>query len=367
MKKRESIPTIIAFGLFLMMSAVSGQDPNYSQWLNSPLYYNPAFTGLNTGVRARLSYRDQWPNLPVDYQTLYFSADYGDRNLPGSGGIGLMVNRDNEGIGFIKNLYAGITVSARIRITSNLICQVGIKSSLVQKWITWSDYVFSDQLNERYGNIYSTAMVPPEYTKRLFPDFGFGGLIKFVTGEGTISGTAGFAADHLFQPDESFYSLVKSPLPRKYVGHLDMVLALGRGPSSSQNPVVGFGDPLLINPGVIYQNQDGRSSIQAGLNMLKFNIYVGAYLKYSHQKQSSTSMMLLAGYRYIMAEGMSIKFMYSYDMQVSGHLQETGGAHEVTLILEFQNIRIPDRNQYEECILVETSHSKLSALECSSF
>jgi len=109
------------------------------------------------------------------------------------------------------------------------------------------------------------------------------------------------------------------------------------------------------------------SSLQAGMNMLKYNVYFGGYLKYSHQKQSSTSMMLLAGYRYIMAEGMSLKFMYSYDIQVSGHLQGTGGAHEISLILEFQNIRTPGKNRYEECILVESSHSRVSALECSSF
>ena len=75
------------------------QDPNYSQWLNTPIYYNPAFTGLNLGLRARFSYRDQWPNLPVDYKTMYFSTDLGDRSLPGAGGLGLIVNSDNESFG----------------------------------------------------------------------------------------------------------------------------------------------------------------------------------------------------------------------------------------------------------------------------
>jgi len=89
-------------------------------------------------------------------------------------------------------------------------------------------------LNERYGNIYSTALVPPEYSKRLFPDFGIGGVVKFLSGEGTISGTAGFAVDHVFEPDESFYRFSESPLPRKYIGHLDLVLALGRGPHQAR-------------------------------------------------------------------------------------------------------------------------------------
>ena len=37
---------------------------------------------------------------------------------------------------------------------------------------------------------------------------------------------------------------------------------------------------------------------------------------------------------------MSIKFMYSYDIQISGALQGTGGAHEISLVLEFDKLSI---------------------------
>jgi hypothetical protein len=37
---------------------------------------------------------------------------------------------------------------------------------------------------------------------------------------------------------------------------------------------------------------------------------------------------------------MSLKFMYSYDIQVSGALQGTGGAHEISLILEFDKLSV---------------------------
>ena len=37
---------------------------------------------------------------------------------------------------------------------------------------------------------------------------------------------------------------------------------------------------------------------------------------------------------------MSLKFMYSYDLQVSGALQGTGGAHEISLVLEFDKLSI---------------------------
>ena len=354
-------------GYLGLIPNATGQDPNYSQWLNAPLYYNPAFTGVNSGIRARFSARDQWPNLQQDFRTYYFSADFGDRNLPGAGGIGLLVNKDNEGVSFIKDLTIGLTLSARIPISSKIITQVGIKGSLMQKWLMWNNLVFSDQLNPKYGNIYSAAVTPPDNQQKMFPDFGVGGLMQFINEEGNISGTAGFAVDHIFQPDESFFSVAKSPLPRKYIAHADFIISMGNGPSSSQNPVRGFGDALKLNPGIIFQNQHGLSSIQIGLNMLKYNFYLGGYFKASSIYGASTSLMLLAGYRYMVSGGISMKFMYSYDLQVSKNLQGTGGAHEISLILEFRNISLSGKNRYEACPAMNDPDRKVSALECSPF
>lgn len=339
MKKPIFIPFFI-IGFLLLLSPARGQDPNYSQFFSTPLYYNPAYTGINTGVRARFTFRDQWPNLPVDFRSYYFSADLGDRNLPGSGGLGLIVNSDNEGIGFIKNLSVGLTVGVRIPITATVVTQVGIKAAIVQKTLNWNDFVFSDQLSEKYGNIYQSAFVPPDANKKVFPDFGAGGLLQFANPEGNVTGVAGFAVDHIFKPDESFLSTASAPLPRKYVAHLDVVIAAGGGSSSSMYASGGSNDPLKINPGIIYQNQDKINSLELGFNMLKYNIYLGGWFKTGLNNNPSSAIALLAGYRYTFAEDMSIKFMYSYDLMTSGSMQGLGGAHEISLILEFDKLTI---------------------------
>lgn len=327
----KRIKNIGLFAAALVLSCgMKAQDPNYSQFLNVPMYYNPAYTGLYTGVRARFAFRDQWPSLPYDFKAYHFSADMGNRSLPGSGGVGLLFNTDNEGIGFIRNFNMGVAFSVRIPFSSFMIGQLGVKASWLQKKVNWEDFVFSDELSERYGNVNATEFQHPDRNTVNMADFGLGGIIQFADGTGAMSGTAGFAIDHLFEPDQSFLQTKKAPLPRKYVAHADLIFAVG----GSSGFTTTDEDALKIGPGVFYQSQGGLNSVMAGLNLTKFGIYTGFWYKGSFGSYSNGAMVFMAGYRYIFAENMGLKFTYSYDMQLTGALQGTGGAHEVTLVLE---------------------------------
>lgn len=340
MKRRTIYQFVLILGMLLSTQINShGQDINYSQYFSTPIFYNPAFTGINAGLRARFLFRDQWPTLPIDLKSYYFSADLGDRNLPGAGGIGLMIQQDNPGVGLINNLTAALTIGVRIPITSFLIAQVGIKAAVIQRRVNWDDFVFADQLDAKYGAIYQTSFIPPDASKRVVPDFAAGGILQFMNPSGSINGNVGFAVDHIFRPDVSFLSTGSSPYPRKWVAHGDIVIAAGAG-SSTSTLNRGSGEPLKINLGVLYQNQANLNSLMAGLNLLKFNVYLGAWYKSTLTGVVNSSVVLLAGYRYMFMEDMSIKFMYSYDLQVSGALNGTGGAHEISLILEFDKLSI---------------------------
>ena len=190
--KRYLLIPIIFLGILLLSQYSRGQDPNYTQYFSTPLYYNPAYTGINSGVRARFTFRDQWPTLPVAFKSYYFSADLGDRNLPGSGGLGLYVNSDNSGVGLknsssssstasptLNNMTVGLSVAVRIPITALFVSQVGIKAAVVQRKVNWDALVWPDQLDPKYGKIYSSEFVPPDANKKIFPDFGIGGLFQF--------------------------------------------------------------------------------------------------------------------------------------------------------------------------------------------
>ena len=349
------------------MPSLRSQDVNYSQYFSTPLYYNPAFTGINTGVRARFVFRNQWPSLPVSYKSYYFSADVGDRGLPGAGGLGLFVNSNNDGVAFINDLTVGLNISVRVPITSYLVSQVGIKAAIGQRRVNWQDLVWPDQLSELYGNIYVSSFMPPDANKKVYPDFGVGGVLLFANPEGTMTGTAGLAVDHLFQPDVAFLSTGSAPLARKWVAHADLIYSAGAGTANMSYG--GSNDPLKINPGIIYQNQNGMSALQLGLNLLKFNIYLGGWYKSTLGTGPTTAMSLLAGYRYNFNEDMSIRFIYSYDMQISGNLSGTGGAHEISLVLEFGSFGLTGSGGGSRGSIYGSPGRARSggALECPSF
>jgi len=339
MKKLSCILCLLVLGWILPLTSARGQDMNYTQYFSTPLYVNPAFTGINTGVRARFLFRDQWPSAPIAYKSYYFSADLGDRALPGAGGLGLVVESDNPGAGLINNLNAALTIGVRIPITGFLVAQVGIKAGIMQRQISYNDLVFTSSLDPRYGNIYQSGFTDFNASKRVVPDFGAGGLLQFSSNEGNITGNFGFAVDHIFKPDVSFLSVGSSQYPRKWTGHLDLVFSTGPGGASNAINSSSI-EPLKIDIGAIYMNQSNLNSLQVGLNLLKYNIYLGCWYKSTLTGVVNSACAVVAGYKYNFYENMSIKFMYSYDIQVSGALQGTGGAHEISLILEFDKLSV---------------------------
>lgn len=338
MKKVAIYSCLLILGMLGIYPVTRGQDVNYTQFFSSPLYFNPAYTGVSTGLKARFLFRDQWPALPIDFKSYYFSADLGDRNLPGAGGIGIMINSDAPGPGLIRSLQAALTLSVRIPITSFMVAQVGAKAAILQRKVNWSDLVFADQLDPKYGAIYQTSFIPPDADSRTVPDFAVGGILQFANEPGSIAGTLGFAVDHLFKPDVSFLSDGSAQYPRKWVVHGDAIFSTGY--SSSSSWANGSGDPLMINPGFMFQSQANLNYLQVGLNLMKFNVYIGGWYKTTMTGETNNAVALLAGYNYQFMEDMSIRFIYSYDLQIAGVMNGTGGAHEISLVLNFESVSL---------------------------
>jgi len=322
---------IILVGLLIIatVSFTYSQEPYYSQYYNMPTYYNPAMTGLNTGLYLRMMYRNQWPQYSDDLKSYGFSADVAERFMPGAGGIGLIFDTNKEGQGFIKRTMVGAQSSVRIKIRRHLISQFGFTLAYVQKQVNAGDFIWSDQLDDKHGLLYPNSSFAGLTEKKIsYPDITLGLVLNYE--KKNLRSNYGFAIHHVTKPNESFSNL-EIKLSRKYIVHTDFVI------SQISNPKKGF----KFNPGVLYEYMTGFHTFTLGANISKSVLYLGIwYRNKQSQIYNYQSLVLLSGINIPMVNKYSrLKLMYSYDISVT-QMAGNGGAHEITLRFEFDEIHL---------------------------
>lgn len=327
----------------LATTFTQAQDPLFSQFYNNPIYYNPAAVGLTPGIRARFTVRDQWPQLPADLRNYNFSMDIAERNIPGSGGLGLIVMSDNAGSGYFKTSTVGLSTAVRVPVQDNMVAQVGIMTSFVQKSLNWDNLVFTDQLDPVYGNIYESSFQEPAKGSVFYPDFSVGGVFRFTESSNTFSaiqGTFGLAVHHLFRPDESFLGL-SSPLPRKLAITGDLVFEID---GNSDGPYFSRGtksNTFKFNPGFIYESQGDFKTYSVGMNILKSSIYTGVWFRNrTSELAKSNDLIFMLGLNAPFNSQTRMKINYTYDFILSEIRTATGCSHEITITIELDNFNM---------------------------
>ncbi|OYT14554.1 MAG: hypothetical protein B7C24_17715 [Bacteroidetes bacterium 4572_77] len=357
---------LLVVGLFMLMS-VNAQELVFSQYFNNPVNYNPATIGLNTGMKLRFQYRDQWVNLPGNFNTLSFNMDIAERNIPGSGGFAMVINRNQQGQGFLENTMFGLGTSVRIRLQDNIITQLGILGTFVQKNINWDNLIFSDELDPRYGDIYETGFVQPNADIIRYPDLTVGNVIRFFMDSYTadkVVGTFGVALHHVFKPDESFIGL-KSSIPHKYVAHGDILFE--KYLSSNYRTRNAVEKKFKVNVGFIYENMQDISSFSAGVNMMRSNLYLGTWYRgESYGDFNTDALIFMVGVNTTIADNARIKIMYSYDWALNDLISISGPTHEITLSFQFDDVQLFGKGDKYN-ITPSARKSALGPLECSPF
>jgi type IX secretion system PorP/SprF family membrane protein len=317
------------FILLFHSLVTSAQEPYFSQYFNTPLYYNPGMVGLNEGLKVRINYRNQWPQYNDDLKTYNFSMDVAERYMPGAGGLGIIFNTNKEGDGLIRKNMIGGLGSVRIRMSRNMVSQFGFMASYVQKQIDNNDFIWSDQLDNRHGLLYpNSSFAGFTNTSVSYTDVSIGGVLHYE--QEYMSMNYGGAIHHLFKPNESFYDL-EMRVPRKYVLHADFVIF------QVSNARKGF----RFNPGILFENQAGFNTFTLGTNVSKSVLYAGMwYRNKDSQIYNYQSLTLLVGMNIPMVNKYSrIKLMYSYDINIA-NMPGTGGSHEISLRFEFDQIHL---------------------------
>jgi len=191
-------------------SLVTGQDIHFSQFNFSPLNQNPANTNLFDGdYRFVGNYKNQWPTVPVRYNTLSLSGEANFVTLKNNDkvGGGLLLFFDQAGDSHFTSLNADLSFSYIKALDKNAhhFLSLGIALGLINRSFDYSRLSFDNQWN---GDVFNSGVPPNEplsNTNATSFDFGAGLAYRWKKTERT-NVTVGVGTAHLNNPSESFYN-----------------------------------------------------------------------------------------------------------------------------------------------------------------
>lgn len=163
--------------------AVAQQDPQFSQFMQNKLIYNPGYAGTSGGVCGVMQFRQQWANFQGSPQSIAVAADMPLANIPL--GVGLTVMNDK--IGPMSSLFIRAAGSFNKKIGKGTL-GIGLDVGVMQKkisadWIT-PESTPDNRIPGNYGDFSN-----PDFGKMTY-DVGFGAFYNvpnnFYVG---ISGT----------------------------------------------------------------------------------------------------------------------------------------------------------------------------------
>ncbi len=302
-----------------LMSVVEygfSQDPIYSQFYANPLYLNPALAGVERCPRFAMNYRNQWPGIANgggNYVT--YSASYDQHVDAISGGLGILLMHDREGVsGIFKTTRASAIYSYNVAVNRKLSLRFGGEATYFNKAIDWDQLTFGDMIDERYGFIYPTQETPIR-TSVQGVDFSAGAVAY------TKNFYGGLAVHHLTEPKETFLTGDETALPRKVTAHVGWVIPINKR----------YPDEGAVSPNIMFQQQGGEFSLDP--NARQF--YLGMY---AYKGPLVAGLWYRPGDAFVPMIGIHtdyVRFGYSYDITVSKLTNRSGGSHEVSLALLF--------------------------------
>jgi len=324
---------LLLAGILCLASTYSyAQDPVFSQFYASPLQLNPALTGTVDAPVFHLNYRNQWPALSQAYVTYAASFSQLARKL--NSGFGVSVLADVAGNGIYNATQIGMSYAYELRFTEEIYFRTGMECNFVNKRLAWDKLIFLDQLNaetgafDGNGNLNQTGESQPVQNINYF-DFGFGGLLhtRYIYG--------GVALKHINAPKEGFLRInsYDGELPLRYTLHIGAQIPLG-----AHNK---FKKQAFLSPNALFTKQRQFQQLNVG-SSIKYDSFFGG-IWFRHTFSNADAVIMMVGF-----EKKFFKLAYSYDLTVSKLGASSGGAHEISLILNFE-----DKNKgrdYNDCL-----------------
>ena len=316
------IAFFILFQLVLICEVLC-QDVLFTQYYASPLYLNPAFSGLVNDYRIATTYRRQWAAIPKGLETNIASFDYNLKKI--NSGIGIYAMNDRSGGLALQSNNIALSYAYQLKLNKEWNLRLGLQGVYIQRSAGYSNLVFGDQIDNGTDN---SAENLRDFNAG-FADFGTGLMLYnkiFWTG---------FSIFH-----------INEPVKQTEVGvmQIPMRISLQGGAKIPVNP---YGFPrMYISPSFLYQNQGDFDQLDLGMNFFYEPLVVGLWYRGLPVKQDAEDNISRDAIAALI--GLQVRSLwigYSYDLNVSGLAGQSGGSHEISLIFEPFKINNKDRIQ----------------------
>ena len=331
--------TFILFLGCLWATYTRAQDPQFSQFYANPLYHNPAFAGNSGASRLILNYRNQWPALGTNYQTMaasfdtYLEADRGPVGI----GWGVQALYDQQ-----ANFARTNTVNAMLAPDVTLFNQSGRTWRLIggfQASFTSGRYnptglTFVDQFSAN-GQISQISADPLSVggISHNSLDFSTGVLLESQPDDRDQASFWFGSTLHHIGKSLKRQDLVGQRFGAQFGIRFPMYLSLGENGLGNEESR----DKSFTITGS-YRQQGADRQLDLGLNLTYSPVMLGVwYRNIPFRRYNQTSQRdALVGLAALQVDRFMVQ--YSYDMTISSLSWATGGSHELTIWYGFDSL-----------------------------
>lgn len=306
--------------LFLLATTSYGQDGQFTQIYATPLYQNPAMSGILHKSRLAANYRNQWSGVPAPFTS--YNASFDTYLSKYQSGVGLLLHRTSNSSNWNTTSVSG-SYAYHLRVSRQWAVSAGAQAAMSFRNLNISDLTYGYQYN---GNgTYSPVADPVQSgnTSKQYFDGSLGAVLY------SDKMWLGLAAHHLLRPDVGIDQSQK--LPFRYSLNAGYQIPLEDMHRLKRNEELTRNLTFMAQ----FQHQGTANQLDLGA-YIRYELlvtglwYRGLPVLSKYQKINQDAIAAMLGMSF---DGLTIG--YSYDMSLSGITPLGGGSHEIGLVYVF--------------------------------
>lgn len=267
-----------------------------------------------------MNYRNQWPQMPGTFVAYSVALDHYFANY--NSGVGFIFYSDQAGSGNLATTSSGLLYSYQFNINEDWIIRPGLKFVYEQRNLDFFRLIFEDQLSLD-GSVSSSTQAsnPTEMTWY----FDASSSVLLYSDETWV----GFALDHLMRPNQSLIGAQVDRLPLRFSMFGGYRYNYGSQLAGKPDESISFN--------FLFKKQGKFNQLDLGTYWTKTPVFIGVLYRglpfFNNQLQgifNSEALVFMGGMR-----TKNLRIGYSYDYTISRLINNTGGAHEISIIYEF--------------------------------